>query len=81
MVAFKETNSPLSENGVYIVAGHDGVLRALVDTRVATSMPQIKQMIEAIGDAVQGSLEEGVAVSLRFERGPQCRPTGASAAA
>jgi len=79
MVAFKMSESPLSENGVYLVAGHDGALRALVDTRVAATMPDVRRMVEAIGAALDGAMADGVAVSVRFERAPAHAPAAVAA--
>lgn len=71
MVALRRTHSPLAASGTYILAGRHGALRALVDPEIARAMPSLERAINSIARILQRCVvEEGLAVSVKFERGP-----------
>ena len=71
MVALRETDSPLAENGIYLVAETDGTVRALVDPSIGAVVPRLPVVAERIGRVLRRCLAgEDVAVRIIFERGP-----------
>ena len=74
MVALKEAQSPLTHGGLYIVAGASGSVRALVDPNIARALPRLRPAVDCIGRILQRCLvDEGLAVTIKIERGPVAR--------
>ena len=72
MIAVKETASPLTRSGVYMVAPREGVVRALVDPRIAKALPRLQRALAHIGQILQHCLAgQDLAVSVTFEPAPQ----------
>ena len=75
MITMK-TKGGLSHGGLYLVVRDDGQLRALIDEEVAMSIPDIRQIIKAVGKALDSALPNGMAVYMRFKRGPGYKTNG-----
>jgi hypothetical protein len=74
MVAFREARSPQLAGGLYIVAGSGGFVRALVDPRIARTLPRLRPAVDCIGHVLQRCLEdEDLVVRITIERGPSPR--------
>ena len=76
MIAMKGSTGALSRGGLYVVAIDDGQLRALVDEELAMSLPNIQEVIRTVARALDRTLPDGMAVYMRFERGPGCKTKG-----
>ena len=71
MAAIRRTDAVIARDGVYMVVRGNLGARALVDAGLPVEMPRLKDAIDEIGEILAGVSPESLALSIKFERGPE----------
>ncbi|MFW6163316.1 MAG: hypothetical protein ACODAJ_11155 [Planctomycetota bacterium] len=80
MVSLREARSPRSPRTLYIVAGSDDAVRALVDPRIARSLPRLRPAVDCIAHVLQRCLaDESLVVRITIDRAPPAHQERTSA--